>query len=120
MVKKIQSIYSIYKANSALLIPLIAVSGLVIINIESIPYINLRSDTVISFILAVNWFVILWISKIETKYMFIISLMFIGTTSVFSFLKFNSIADQLMNLTYIILATATAFEIKKRATRHEN
>lgn len=108
--KIVTSIYKLYARNLAILMPLIIFTAILIIFVDRIPYVNLLKDTVITALLSINWFVILWFSKLTTRAMVITALVVFAVTLPLSFMNIQPLVESMVNLCYIILATAFIFE----------
>jgi len=114
MIKTIKTIYKLYARNIAILLPVLFATGLIILFIDKIPYLNLFKDTVITVVLTINWFIVLWFSKLKTKTMVILALVIFALTFPLTILKLQPLVESMVNLCYIILATVFIFEVIKQ------
>lgn len=111
--KIIVNLYQLYSKNVAILMPLLIGTSIIIIFIDKIPYLNLFKDTIITLILTINWFVILWFSKLTTKAMVVVALVLYVATFPLTILKLQPVVESISNLCYIILGTVFIFEVIK-------
>lgn len=93
--------------------PMLIGTAIIIIFIDKIPYLNLFKDTVITVLLTLNWFIILWFSKLRAKTMVTLALVLYVATFPLTILKLQPVVESISNLCYIILGTVFIFEIIK-------
>ena len=105
-----------YAVNVALLLPLMLIT-LVGFFLDRIPYLNLFRDTIMTAILIIDWFAVLWFSRIKPTTMIILGIIIFLVTIPLQLLKMYWYVETFANLCYIIFTTAVVFELIRYAKK---
>jgi hypothetical protein len=112
LIKIILRFYHLYNRFVAVLLPLMIIT-FVGLFVDHLPYINLYKDIVLTSIFAIDWFVILWLSRIRPRMMFVVGFLLFTLTYPLHYLKLNWYVETLSNLCYIIFVTGVVFEFSQ-------
>ncbi len=110
--------YRFYARHVGILLPLMIFTGIGLF-LDKIPYLNLFKEVIFISILMLDWFAVIWLSKISTSRMIVLGLGLYAVTIPLHYLKLTWYTESLGTLTYIVFITIFISEFIKMIRHHE-